>query len=187
MPKTAHTEATNEIDQQIQALAQQLDLLRTARQREQLRIAKGSSDVTIAARAAVRTQPLPERIEIALRNGVLSFDGLLDVLECRPGNLTTALKDLRDRKAIYNIGTEDRPCWTWILGDEGSTQELIAKLEDLLSIRPFLTQELVDATGARRNRISGALVKLQMRGLPLENHGDRKIARWYLPKRAAKR
>lgn len=70
------------------------------------------------------------------------------------------------------------------IGDDTDTPTLKAALERILRVRPTTLQELVTMTGARANRISGALVKMQLGGVPMVNLGTRRLARYFvLPER----
>ncbi len=69
----------------------------------------------------------------------------------------------------------------WWIGDETSTDELIWKVQEVISNRPRTLQEIHEVTGASRARCSGALVRLQVNGLPVQNLGTRYRALWWLP------
>ena len=70
------------------------------------------------------------------------------------------------------------------VGDDGGTDALGAAVLSLIRRRPCPLREIVDATGARRSRISGAITRLR-RTHAIENRGNGRIARWYLPKESA--
>lgn len=69
------------------------------------------------------------------------------------------------------------------VGDEGPTPELKDVVERAIAERPRTTAELVEITGARRNRISGVIVKLQVAGVPVRNLGNGQHALWWIPRR----
>jgi predicted Rossmann fold nucleotide-binding protein DprA/Smf involved in DNA uptake len=149
------------------------------------RIARGTADVTRAAvvarlEGALETAPrtLAEKIEAALRDRPRTMMELALDTGATPKRVSNALRDLRGKAA--NVGSDTHPVWTWIIGDETTAAELSAQVLALVSLRPFTLQELVSATGARRNRISGALVRLVEAGR-VENHGSATVARWYAP------
>ncbi len=76
-------------------------------------------------------------------------------------------------------GTQDiRKKSPLFVGDEGPTSELKAVVKQAISVRGMTLQELSDVTGARRNRISGVLVKLQLDGEKVVNEGDGYRAIW---------
>jgi biotin operon repressor len=69
----------------------------------------------------------------------------------------------------------------WWIGDETSTDELIAKVHEVISNRPRTLQELHEVIGASRARVSGAIVRLQVNGYPVQNLGTKYRALWWLP------
>lgn len=147
-------------------------------------IAKGTSDVAAEARAAVAEvaeQKMPDQIRAAmLAHGPLSLVDLSKVLNQPAERVRRAAKVLRASRRLRNIGTDVSPVWWWAVGDEGETAELRESVAKLLRYRPMTLQEIVEATGARRNRISGVLVKLQVRGFPVQNLGDGQRAVWFI-------
>lgn len=72
------------------------------------------------------------------------------------------------------------PYW---VGDDGPTDELKAAILRCIQGNPNGTtfQEILQATGARGNRVSGAIVKLQRDGHRIKNLGDQRVARWWAP------
>lgn len=160
-------------------------------------IARGTGDVTQAAAAAraaaaltppVVAPPLAERLESALRSGIWSLDELAQRVRAPANTIAAHLKRWRVARQIYNVGSEDQPRWIWIVGDppDGQPAALYSMIEQLIAFRPFEFAELAAATGARRGKISGAIVDLQKRfgrGAVL-NLGTQARARWFLPRRA---
>lgn len=72
------------------------------------------------------------------------------------------------------------PHWT---GDEGSTEDLMDTIYRMLIERPWKFQELLEATGARDNRIKGVLMRLQREGVRVVDvapAGTGK-ANWFIP------
>lgn len=156
---------------------------RIAALRAELRLARGTADVTEAARAAAApapAPPLPDRVEAALRAGIWSLDELCHEVRAPAGPVSAALKRARTARQVYNVGAEDRPRWTWVPGDAVETQALYAHVERLISERPFEFAELLAATGARRGRVSGAIVSFQHAGRRVLNLGTTAKARWFL-------
>ncbi len=162
-------------------------------------IARGTGDVTedaIAAAAEVRRaarpvlavvgepQPLASlaaRLEGALRSAPRSIADLALDTGAPAGRVAAAMRALKSAGRVYNLGTEERPLWFWVVGDEGVTPELRAAVETILRVRPTTFAELLEATGARRGRVSGVIVELQREGAKIENHGDGRRARWFMP------
>lgn len=68
------------------------------------------------------------------------------------------------------------------VGDNGSTDELRDAVAALVAEEPRTFQELIAATGARGNRISGVLVKLQLSGAGVVNIGTAQRALWSIPR-----
>ena len=121
-------------------------------------------------------------IETFLRSGVHTTEQVRAVV----GPLADAeLARLSRESAIHNLGTPKRPLWCWRIGDETSTKELTDYIRQLISVRPMTLAELEDATGARRNRISGQLVDLrEMHGKKMQNLGTRARGLWWFDSRA---
>jgi hypothetical protein len=98
--------------------------------------------------------------------------------------------DALEKKIALARGTEDvtaiarkvarRPT-EYFVGDEGPTPELYAAVDRMLRTRRMTFQELLDATGARANRIKGVLMRLQRDEVPLMNLGDERRAIWFIP------
>jgi hypothetical protein len=73
----------------------------------------------------------------------------------------------------------------WV-GDDGTTDDLAAAVHALLLERPMRFVELLEATGARDNRIKGVITQLQRRGVRVVDvapEGNRK-ALWFIPSEA---
>ena len=69
----------------------------------------------------------------------------------------------------------------YYVGDEGPTEELMVVVRTALTERPMRFQELLDATGARDNRIKGVIMRLQREGKRVVNMGDDNKALWFAP------
>lgn len=70
----------------------------------------------------------------------------------------------------------------WV-GDEGPTSELMQAIYRLLIDRPYTFQDILEATGARDNRVKGAITALQREGVRVVDiapEGTRK-ALWFVP------
>jgi len=173
--------------------------------RKEVRFARGTGDVTEAAAQAAQaahaalaaaarpanepTQSLDERVEAALRQGIWSLADLCAAVRAPANPVNAVLKRARGQRKVFNVGTEDRPRWTWIIGDDTETQAVYAQVARLIAERPFEFAELLAATGARRGRVSGAIVDLQKKGRRVINRGTANRAQWFLLDRgtAAKR
>lgn len=72
------------------------------------------------------------------------------------------------------------PYW---VGDEGPTEQLMAVVQQLLTERALRFVELLEATGARDNRIKGVIMRLQREGVRVVDvapEGTGK-ALWFIP------
>lgn len=70
----------------------------------------------------------------------------------------------------------------WV-GDEGTTEELMDTVAKMLRERPWRFVELLEATGARDNRIKGVIMRLQREGVRVVDvapEGTGK-ALWFIP------
>ncbi len=199
---TALESALAELVERAQRQAEQL--ARAERRAEHLndeldkatrRLARGTGDLTDAAEAAtewgvsVPTLPgskaaarshehLVEALEKALRAAPMSTSEAAEFLGVPVAHAAIALRTLRRAQRVVNVGTSEAPVWCWVLGDECTTPELVARVEQLLRRRPMTLHEIEVATGARRNRVSGALVLLRRHGLKVENLGNGWKAIW---------
>ena len=180
--------------QQSQA-AEQIAQLRTS-------LARGTGNVTAeAAEAANRArmeaqhppsvvgepQPLASlsvRMLDAMTKQVMSLDELVLDTGGSAGRVAQILKTLRASRQIYNLGAEDRPRYVRVVGDETDTPTLAAAVEAIIRERPTTLQEIVDATRANRNRISGILAKMTKRAEdPAVNFGSDARAKWFIAPR----
>lgn len=158
-----------------------------------LRFARGSKDVTQQATVAVKQvknqqtqeeqqESLESRIRLALQRESLSIKQLVKAVGAEPSVIERTLRKLQQTKLAYNVGSAQYPVWTWRIGDSSTHADLVATLVRLISERPMTTRELIDATGARFQRVSGALVTI-LRGQDKDkvlNLGTQKTGRWFM-------
>ena len=161
--------------------------------REQLeravKLARGTGDIAAQAAQAVeaaKPQTLEQRIMTALLgdNAPFSFPALCKMVESTPGRVSSCMRELRKAGRVYNMGTEDHPRWIGVIGDKTSTPELNDWVKRLVSLAPMSFAQLLAATGARRGRVSGAIVQLQRNPQTrkaLQNLGDDRTFVWFLP------
>ena len=71
--------------------------------------------------------------------------------------------------------------WLWVIGDKTTTRELNDHVARLITYTPMTFAQLLAATGARRGRVSGALVEVQKTRSDWKNLGDERTYRWFLP------
>lgn len=163
-----------------------------------VKFGRGTGDVTEQATEA--TAPLARRLEIMLRGprAPLSLVALAEAVK-EPAErvrkelrkmrtapcATRSIEDAAEARQVFNHGTEGDPMWQWVLGDDTPTDELVFAVETMIRRRSYTFAELTLATGARRGRLSGVLVKFQREGYPIVNDGG--TAREYRWKMLAKR
>ncbi len=83
-----------------------------------------------------------------------------------------------ERRVAMVKGTRDKVSF---VGDGGSTEELMATVQRLITEHPLTFQELLERTGARDNRIKGVLMRLQREGVKVYNIGLQSRAIWFIP------
>lgn len=66
----------------------------------------------------------------------------------------------------------------WWIGDDASTDEVIAKVRELISDRECTLREISKLTGVPPQIVSRAIVRLQVNGVPVQNLGTKRRARW---------
>lgn len=93
------------------------------------------------------------------------------------GRVNEIVKEIRPR--LKNVGSEDRPAWWLVPGASVSTADLNAAVLALMSYRPVSFKELVDYTGARSDRVAGA-VGIAVKTRSVVNAGSQVTARWFL-------
>lgn len=171
-------------------LESELATLRAAITEQQARLdalttfARGTRDIAPVP-AAPKT--LDERLEALLREKPRTLVELAAELSLTPGATIVAMRRAVEAKKAFNLGTESSPRWFWRVGDEGPTQELVHAVTAIIGDRPMGMRELIDATGARGNRVSGVIVQLQRSGAPIQNVGTAAVARWFLAAAVGKR
>lgn len=72
----------------------------------------------------------------------------------------------------------------YYVGDEGPTEQLMAAIKQMLMDRPCRFQEILEATGARDNRIKGVINRLQREGVRIVDvspPGTGRAALWFIP------
>ncbi len=171
----------DELEDQVQQIAQGLSLLQDQLSKLAPRIAKGTRDVTIAANA-VTEEALESRIERALRHEPLTERQLARTVAATAPELPDILRALEKDKKIYNLGSQEHAIWTWRIGDQTSAADLMNCVRKLISSTPLTTRELTAATGARYTRVDGAIIALR-RSEPADrmlNMGVTRAARWFL-------
>lgn len=167
-----------------------------------VRLARGTSD--LAERAAdARGDTLARRLEIVLRGpkAPISLVALASAVKEPAERVrkelrklhntlcpTRSIDDAEDARLVYNHGTDDAPVWQWVIGDETPTELLVFAVEEMLRRRAYTFAELTLATGARRGRLSGVIVRFQRAGWPIFNDGgSEREYRWRLGPQRLKR
>lgn len=69
------------------------------------------------------------------------------------------------------------------VGDDGTTEELMATVQRMLMDRPWRFSELLEATGARDNRIKGVIMRLQREGVRVVDVAPAGVGKalWFIP------
>ena len=70
----------------------------------------------------------------------------------------------------------------WV-GDEGSTEQLMDTIHAMLVERPLRFAEILEATGARDNRIKGVIMRLQREGVRVVDVAPEGTGKaiWFIP------
>lgn len=92
-----------------------------------------------------------------------------------------------EKQARFARGTSDVTAEVALIGDEMPTGALLALVQTLITDKPLTFQELLEATGARDNRVKGVLMRLQREGVKVVNLGSQTKARWFIPDEAVLR
>lgn len=178
------------------ARAARLDLERA------IKLARGTRDIRTADEKPA-AQTLAEKIEAVLRGpqAPIALADLARLAGESGGKVHAELRRMRaqkcptrstedapDARLVYNHGTDYDPRWAWVIGDQTPTAELSAAVEKMITARPYTFAELTAATGARRGRLSGVLVKFQREGRDITNeNGTDRQYRWKMSPRRARR
>jgi|SRR6185312_5207663 len=141
---------------------------------EKLRLARGTHNKLRAP-----AQDLRGRIEELLSQRPRSQDEVATELSEPAGRVSEVFKELKPR--LKNLGTEDRPAWWLVPGNSVSTAELNEAVLALMSYRPVSFKELTDYTGAKSDRVAGAVgIAVKTRSVVNMNEGTPLPARWIL-------
>lgn len=87
-------------------------------------------------------------------------------------------KDFKKQQGHVIVKPARGPYWC---GDDGPTEELMVAVWRMLLDRPWTFQEILEATGARDNRIKGVIMRLQREGKRVVNVGTATKALWFAP------
>ena len=118
--------------------------------KRQIKIARGTGDVTREASVVTQARTLSQRVEQQLRQEIMSLDQLSRELGAPSGRVVAVLRDNKGK--VHNVGTQDRPRWTWKIGDQTPTRELWAVGDRRKADHPLNTAQRVGATGAPAGR-----------------------------------
>lgn len=103
-------------------------------------------------------ETLAQSVERVLRSRPASMLDLVEATGGAAGPVSELVRrTLRPAGKVCNVGTEERPLWYWVVGDDASPEELNEAIGTLLRIRPFYHHELRECTGARSKRVDGAI------------------------------
>ena len=96
----------------------------------------------------------------------------------RKARMAKGTKELKPMKGSVVVKPARGPYWC---GDEGPTEDLMVAVWRMLLDRPRTFREILEATGARDNRIKGVIMRLQREGKRVVNMGDDNKALWFAP------
>lgn len=178
MPDSETTRALHRIDLRLAALEAQVALLTHAPAPAKV----PRSVQRLASQAAPQT--LPDRVYTACSTPRTTSE-LTTLLGA---TAPAAIAELHEQGRLVQVGTEQHPRWLLRPGETAPVAELAQAIFELTQIAPRTLMELIDLTGAPRNRVHGARVQLEREGVEWMNLGTKRIARWWLsPEAAAKR
>lgn len=144
-------------------------------------VAQGTPRSTPVVRARQSTRlSVRDRVELALRRESMNTVQLAKEVNESISRVHDVLKALKAERKLYNLGSAEYPVWTIRIGDHTPTPELNRHVRRLVMERPMTLREIVDATGARLTRVSGAIVHLQRTEPQFLNLGTARVARWFL-------
>lgn len=171
-------------------VAATLDRLQQEVEELRAQLARGTDDdISKQARAASAPEPkretMTDAIERVLRHEALSIVEVADRIGSPAGPVAAAMRAFKASGRVYNLGSEERPRWIWVIGDSSTPEQLYATVELLVSIKPMPHEEIVAATGARPNRVNGVLVRLRD-AERVYNLGTKNRALWFLLPKGAK-
>jgi hypothetical protein len=183
MPNDKHTAAEiaaqlaatrNHINAQLDAIAARLAHGTRPDVSASAALARG---VTLGKLAPEIAAPLSALIEGVLRERVASPQEIADATGAPMVKITSELSRAR---LAHNIGTTSSPRYTWAVGDDAPVDVLAGAVERALRERPMTRAEIRDVTGARDNRVGGAIrnVSRRARLVMLGGEGDR--ARYFV-------
>lgn len=108
------------------------------------------------ARGSSEPIPVTERIMALITTEPRSAEDLAKLTGVPIRDIYRMLIVLHRRDQVRRVGAPDAPLWARAL----STSELVDEIERLIRIEPRTHSELEYLTGARRTRVSGALMQL---------------------------
>lgn len=148
------------LEERVKALRKEAEELE-----KKVKLAKGTGDVQEQAQEAVRlataTRPatLVEQIETHLRQKFMSPEELSRAIGVSTDKVVAAVKTVKTK--VHNLGTRDRPRWTWKLDNAAEPKDLRALVERLISYAPMEFRQIVEATGVRDGLIQGHMVEIR--------------------------
>lgn len=184
------TEFTD-VNNKIKALEDEIELLKKS-----VRLAKGTKDVGQEAAEALRqarqgaepvtpvsvveTKPLTlaEQIEQILRREFMTTEQLSRAVGASVSKVSEALKSARPK--VINLGSVDRPRWSWRVGSTAKPSELRNLIERLISYEPMEFRQIVNATGAREGLVQGHMVEIRKARKDVYDMGTPGRARWFI-------
>jgi len=151
---------------------------------EQVRLARGTREITPPPPAAPAELPLADRLAAVLRATPSSIEDLVAALHVPAGRIAKEMKALRAAglgRKLWNAGTDVAPKWFLPPGPDATPEVFAAAVLALIRLQPHSTGELQQATGTMGSkRVWHALVKLNdAKGSRIVRYGDPRRPRWF--------
>lgn len=126
---------------------------------------KGNRD-NVASNGRTKPLTLPvvdinERVRLSLGTDSKNNKMLALELKVSEDKVKAQLQELRTQRKVFNIGFDDDQRWVWRVGDDVDGPVLRAAIKHLIAVRPMTLRDLVNATGTRREKVSGHMIEIQ--------------------------
>ena len=144
---------------------------------------KGQLAPAAAPRGKLLTLPVVdvnERIRLGLETESKNNKTLAAELKMSEDKVKTLMQDLRAQGKVFNMGFDDDQRWVWRVGDDAPGPVLRAAIRQLITERPMTLRDLCNATGARRQKVSGHMIEIQRSDEVVDLSGGDTHAKIYL-------
>ncbi len=149
---------------------------------------EGSRPVARCRGTATSTTGLLASIMELLRAELMSVQDLASALDVPVGPVADLIRELRQERRVWNVGTEDAPLWLLRMEQATSMADLGEIICRLIAVRPMTEREIVEATGARIAWVKSALADIERTDQRVLKIRTGRVKRWMLPpQRVARR